>query len=247
MPHRRYLVTELGSFFDSRLKCNNSDALELSDENVDGAENIYNSKAVLVPAPRTKSNDDLKNTLKGTDELIEVVNPEGILTEIPDDFVDFVEDELSSESESQYSILESAFELESDAAEHESVEDIPNLSLGVTKIKWRITRTLKPKPPPPPPPRRITSSIMESIADYDPSLYEGENYESENERQEAFNETLETTISEEDEVFSDALSTSDSQAETDDNYTVDVDESILEEESVLHTKPYIKLRVDWMW
>merc|ERR1711935_830212 len=40
------------------------DALELSDENVDGAENIYNSKAVLVPAPRTKSNDDLKNTLK---------------------------------------------------------------------------------------------------------------------------------------------------------------------------------------
>lgn len=215
--------------------------MELSDENVDGAENIYNSKAVLVPAPTTKSNDDLKNTLKGTDELIEVVNPKGILTEIPDDFVDFVEDELSSESD-QYSILESAFD--ENEMGHESVEDIPDLNLGVSKIKWRITRTIKPKPPPPPPPR-ITSSNMDSIA-YDPSLYGGENYESENERQEVFNETLETTISEEDEVFSDA-STSDSQAETDDNYTVDVDNSVLEEESVLHTKPYIKLRVDWMW
>ena len=88
----------------------------------------------------------MKNTLKGTDELIEVVNPKGILTEIPDDFVDFVEDELSSESD-QYSILESAFD--ENEMGHESVEDIPDLNLGVSKIKWRITRTIKPKPPPP--------------------------------------------------------------------------------------------------
>ena len=208
--------------------------MELSDENVDGADTeIYNSKAVLVPEP--KSNDDLKNTLKGTDELIEVINPEAILTEIPDDFV---ENESDSETDN-YSIVESAF----DPSERPGIEETPDPNLGVTKIKWRITRTLKPKPPPPPPPR-ITSSNMDSLG-YDPVLYGGENYESENERQEMFNETLETTISEEEDVFSDGSETG--SPPVSDDYTVDVDDSVLEEESVLYTKPYIKLRVDWMW
>ena len=224
-----------------------SDALELSDENVDGGdnENVYSSKAVLVPEP--KSNDDLKNTLKG-DELFEVINPEGILTEIPDDFIENSEVDLNSEldqNSDRNSKIDSEFDQDSevDTSDHLSIlesdfeapEEIPqeiDPNLGVTKIKWRITRTLKPKPPPPPPPR-IESSNFESIQ-FDPSIYGGENFESENERQKAdnLNQTLETMISE---------------SEKSEDYTVDVDDSILEEESVLYTKPYIKLRVDWMW
>ena len=205
--------------------------------------------------PEPKSNDDLKNTLKG-DELFEVINPEGILTEIPDDFIENSEVDQNSEldqnsdfdrnskidensefdqnSESDtsdhLSILESDFEAPDEISQKSETD--PNL--GVTKIKWRITRTLKPKPPPPPPPR-IESSNFESIQ-FDPSIYGGENFESENERQnlqvDNLNETQETVILESDKS---------------EDYTVDVDDSILEEESVLYTKPYIKLRVDWMW
>ena len=192
----------------------------------------------------------MKNTLKG-DELFEVINPEGILTEIPDDFIENSEVELNSDQNSENSNINSDFDQDSEAdtSDHLSIlesdfeapdensqksEIDPNL--GVTKIKWRITRTLKPKPPPPPSPPRIESSNFESIQ-FDPSLYGGENFESENERQNVgntLNQTLETMVSESDLPESE-------------DYTVDVDDSILEEESVLYTKPYIKLRVDWMW
>ena len=136
-----------------------SDALELSDENVDGGdnENVYSSKAVLVPEP--KSNDDLKNTLKG-DELFEVINPEGILTEIPDDFIENSEVDLNSEldqNSDRNSKIDSDLDQDSevDTSDHLSIlesdfeapEEIPpeiDPNLGVTKIKWRITRTLKP-------------------------------------------------------------------------------------------------------
>jgi len=103
-------------------------------------------------------------------------------------------------------------------------------ALGVSQVQWRITHHSLPK--------KHRPSI-----DYDPVLYHCENFEIDSIIGDlSFDDGIREIRESHDESSMSHLSDSDRT----DNY-IDIDQSIIEEShSTQYTKPYIKLRVDWM-
>ena len=104
--------------------------------------------------------------------------------------------------------------------------------IGVSQVQWRITNHSLPKHRP-------------SI-DYDPVLYHCENFEIDSiigdlSFDDGIRELPERNGNES-SISGDDIS---GMRDEEDNY-IDIDDTVLEEESTVYTKPYIKLRVDWM-